>query len=184
MLGWVLVEHRHVWGRNDRGIAATDSIRRDRKPSVGPVGRFLSDYALTALGAASRFWRRTRLTRGVRDVTKIDKKAGGFVLEVHLFGGEVVHAPHTLAQVKQAVADAAKWSQVAQVAATDWAARLDLAVALTTAYRRMLVVGGGLILADQDGGVWNPAHRLYDRIGFVLVRRDGDCLTMTRETAR
>ena len=88
-------------------------------------------------------------------MTKTDKKAGGLVLEVHLFGGEVVHAPHTLAQVKQAVADAAEWSQVAQVAATDWAARPDLAVALTTAYRRMLVVGGGLILADQDGGVWN-----------------------------
>jgi GNAT superfamily N-acetyltransferase len=24
----------------------------------------------------------------------------------------------------------------------------------------------------------NPAHRLYERTGFVLVRREGDCLTM------
>ena len=24
----------------------------------------------------------------------------------------------------------------------------------------------------------NPAHRLYERAGFVLVRREGDCLTM------
>ena len=24
----------------------------------------------------------------------------------------------------------------------------------------------------------NPAHRLYERLGFILVRREGDCLTM------
>lgn len=30
----------------------------------------------------------------------------------------------------------------------------------------------------------NPAHHLYERLGFVLVRREGDCLTMTRDTAR
>ncbi len=26
----------------------------------------------------------------------------------------------------------------------------------------------------------NPAHRLYERVGFVLDRRDGDCLTMVK----
>ena len=27
----------------------------------------------------------------------------------------------------------------------------------------------------------NPAHRLYERAGFVLVRRDGGCLTMVKQ---
>jgi len=30
----------------------------------------------------------------------------------------------------------------------------------------------------------NPAHHLYERLGFVLVRREGDCLTMAREAVR
>lgn len=29
----------------------------------------------------------------------------------------------------------------------------------------------------------NPAHRLYERAGFVQVRREGDCLTMLKRRA-
>ena len=47
-------------------------------------------------------------------------------------------------------------------------------------------------LVDQAGqpglsltvNAQNPAHHLYERVGFVLVRRDGDRLTMVKRAAR
>jgi hypothetical protein len=106
-----------------------------------------------------------------------DRLVPSLTVEFHLANGEVVRAPHSPKEVEMAIATVAKWSEVAR-AASEQGGRVSLSVALGTAYRAMLVLGGGTIIEDDAGGVWNIEE---SRVVGLRVVEDTTPPTVERE---
>jgi len=88
-------------------------------------------------------------------MTDRDPTPDGFILEIHLVGGKVVHAPHTLVEAREAFAIIASEAPWLKGIADERAA---LAIGLGTGYRRLLATRGGIVIGDDQHGYWNVSE--------------------------